>query len=283
MESGGTRPSREREPKDPFIVVLGIGERDPDRDIEWFAESVGFDETQVGGIPLVQGAYTALWELLTQAAQVVDVFIIAPVCTDAGAVEFSRLIESQSPTSSVVLVRDGEWTGDLTAAMKSGIHEVVADAGGTTDSLQEAVGRAFDRTARFRVAFGASDTVDDPRHSSNASAPVPTASKQKEVGMPAQRVSKTGTDISPAHGGLATRRPTPNHDKSNLRRIVAGVGAATIVLVLFYVQCIAPVQLDVRYCGQFLDIMEATNDLTSAPTAEQAQQLRESVKRALSA
>jgi hypothetical protein len=91
----------------------------------------------------------ALYELLTLPNFPVSLLVIAPDCTDAAALEVGRRTEHRSPTTSIVMVRDRGWDGQLKDALGNGIHAVVS--GGSLRSLRETLEWALDRTARLQA------------------------------------------------------------------------------------------------------------------------------------
>jgi hypothetical protein len=133
-------PSAERVEASGHVMV--VGEPGP-----FFDQVTHLLSThQVGGVTDALRVY----ELLLSSPDLpISMLVITPDCTDSAAFELGRWIERRSPTSSVVMVRDPGWDGQLKDALRSGIHAVVSD--GSPRSLCETLEWALDRTARLQV------------------------------------------------------------------------------------------------------------------------------------
>jgi hypothetical protein len=98
-------------------------------------------------------------ELLASQAPI-SMFVITPHFTDSAALQVGQAAQRWSPTTSVVMVRDPGWDGQLKDALRNGIHAVVSD--GSARSLRETLEWALDRTARLQHRKGLTGAwVDD--------------------------------------------------------------------------------------------------------------------------
>jgi pilus assembly protein CpaE len=87
-----------------------------------------------------------------------DLLVLSPQVADTDALSIADFINRTSPTTAVVLVRDGSPNGLLPMAMRAGIRDVVNATNGA-EELQEALERAMKWSASLKAASG---TVGEP-------------------------------------------------------------------------------------------------------------------------
>jgi pilus assembly protein CpaE len=87
-----------------------------------------------------------------------DLLVLSPAIADTDALSIADFINRKSPTTAVVLVRDGSPNGLLPMAMRAGIRDVVNASSGA-EELQEALERAIKWSASLKAASG---TVSEP-------------------------------------------------------------------------------------------------------------------------
>lgn len=84
-----------------------------------------------------------------------DVLVLSPTLSDESAIALAQVAARFSPTTAVVVVREGNMNGALPSFMRAGVRDVV-DTSGKSDDLSEAVERAMSWAGRVK-AVRASD------------------------------------------------------------------------------------------------------------------------------
>jgi DNA-binding NarL/FixJ family response regulator len=216
---------------------------------EEVARAIAVEPGEIGWLQ----SMPAIEEYLMSAHAPVDLIVLSPEVHEANAVPMVEFVARASPHTSIILVRDHVSDGLLAVATKVGFREVVDSTQGT-DALRDAI---------HRVMGGSIP--------SGLGRPMPNGN-----GAQASRMSPRSVDVDTSTR-KQSKRARPDRGLWWRRiRIAAAVVAALVGYLYFYV--VAPGGLDVRYCEQFLGVMQETHDLTTAPTAEQAQQFKTAVE-----
>ena len=107
---------------------------------------MGASTESVGWLPTVGDAERALEE-----GKHTDILVLSPQVPDTDALSIAEFISRKSPTTAVVLVRDGSPNGLLPMAMRAGIRDVVNATNGI-EELQDALERALKWSSSLRAA-----------------------------------------------------------------------------------------------------------------------------------
>jgi pilus assembly protein CpaE len=112
------------------------------------ARALGASTESVAWLPTVSDAERFLAE-----DKRADLLVLSPQVSDPDALSISEFINRRSPTTAVVLVREGSPNGLLPMAMRAGIRDVVNSENGI-EELQEVLERAIKWSASLKAATG---------------------------------------------------------------------------------------------------------------------------------
>jgi pilus assembly protein CpaE len=132
---------------DPSIIAVGA----PPTFRFQVARALQIDPDGVEWVPTVAAAEGFLVE-----GGHPEVLVLSPAIKEPDAFGLAEFVERSSPTTSVVMVRDGAMNGLLPKAMRAGIRDVI-DLSQGGEELREALRRAVVWSGNLRSARG--DTV----------------------------------------------------------------------------------------------------------------------------
>jgi pilus assembly protein CpaE len=123
--------------------VITIGQ--PPTFRQQVARALGTDSEGVEWMPTV----SAVEASLGAGTGTPNVLVLSPAIKELDAFGLSEFVGKASPTTAVLLVRDGQLNGTLPAAMRAGIRDVI-DLSKGGDELREALRRAIDWSQNLR-------------------------------------------------------------------------------------------------------------------------------------
>jgi pilus assembly protein CpaE len=113
------------------------------------ARALEIDAQQIEWLPSV----TAAEDYLGGGHPLVELAVMSPSVKEADAIGFAEFVTRATPTTAVVLVRDGKMNGALPEAMRAGIRDIVDLSKGGLD-FRESLERAIAWSESLRSASG---------------------------------------------------------------------------------------------------------------------------------
>jgi pilus assembly protein CpaE len=111
------------------------------------ARALGSDPEKVEWMPTVAAAEGSTLE----GSNAPNLVVLSPGVKDPDAFGLAEFLSKRSPTTAVLLVRDRMLNGELPAAMRAGVRDVV-DMSKGNEELREALGRALEWSESLRSA-----------------------------------------------------------------------------------------------------------------------------------
>jgi DNA-binding NarL/FixJ family response regulator len=207
-------------------------------------------------------------EYLIRTHAPVDLIVLSSQVHEPDALPMAEFVARTSPHTAIILVRDHTSSGLLPAAMRVGIRDVVDSAHGA-GALRDSINRVMGSTGTPNSELGHS-AVNGHGH---------IVEPCVGSGSVTRHESRPKAENAPRPPTTRDQNTRTAKVRGRWRRKI-GIGLATVAVILgyLYFYVAAPGELDIRYCQQFLSVMQETHDLTRAPTSEQAQQLKTSVE-----